>query len=896
MDDGLNKEAPAYTIQNSSEVLLSIQRLDFKTSFLEAIEELRMRREQKLQLHMLAKEDHQKSLNEFEKCHAVITGQFGIIKSNHERLEQNVTEASQFNKRLTAINKRQESEIDDLREELKKVTADLIKSNVTCQHRVGEENLSLTAKEQELQELWKRNSMEKELNTTLIEENTHLKEEKQEIIASLQHMQQLLSRQIEVNAKMELGMNKLKEKCQTLERDNELQREKAKENEQKFLNLQNEYGKGKATWKDEAEKVCRENQIHTIHKENKSTQTILGGCDNLAEEENGVTNIQPSSFGSGEMQTEQNKGDTNRADENSVCTNRADENSVCSEGYLEHCVNEDNKVCPLKPKQKELSVSITLYTVSVNTPEPADRSCVAEGEETTTERKADEKKFDKTEVRRDNSENYCSSAEFPVEDCKMPLESAEDLDNSNQDTYHSTKPNKHLDGSIANKFASEKTNIINCAIHEEASSASEDHDKKDSEHNINAHVNTKSYSVPSQMIVSHTNFHPDSLDECSEICNTKQISPSHKNAECREQISSFYPQEDTPPLHASFNNQLGGNSHINNEENFNNSLIVRNPNLNAENSFKDVNEMPKKDFDKDGSKLKEESTNKIFLLNSENVHESQTVDVSTQQVNRDEEREFHTIDDRFMICGDADNILLKERQESLEGKLAEEIISEGNSIDRTCSLPIKTTEHSVQRNAIAALDFAIINKITKKTVCQDDIERVCSSISKPAFPIKVKPLLQEFKNSQNSREIGQIMNIHAFLKEEPLESTYSNRVADTLNTGSINLGPKRNHSEEWNATAKTFYDPSFPREHASTECLSGPKDKSSELPSEVKGSVLSENSLGAEEKGWNLQNVFIKTQINNIERFLNSETLCKPKKRKYAEDPEKATTADKAEV
>ncbi|XP_061469109.1 coiled-coil domain-containing protein 73-like [Rhineura floridana] len=186
MDDDLNKEAPAYTLQNSSEALISIQLLDFKTSFLEAVEELRMRREaevhyekqiskfvvetqelewqkealqyqkdalnkqhtedmtalkkqfqsrilaaeeekgkyllakeskeremeglketlkmlqiskyslqkklnemeQKLQLHMLAKEDHQKSLNEVEKCHAVITCQFGKIKGAHERLEQ----------------------------------------------------------------------------------------------------------------------------------------------------------------------------------------------------------------------------------------------------------------------------------------------------------------------------------------------------------------------------------------------------------------------------------------------------------------------------------------------------------------------------------------------------------------------------------------------------------------------------------------------------------------------------------------------------------------------------------------------------------------------------------------------------------------------------------------
>lgn len=44
MDEDLDKEIAAYSLQNSSEALLSIQLLDFKTTFLEAIEELRMRR------------------------------------------------------------------------------------------------------------------------------------------------------------------------------------------------------------------------------------------------------------------------------------------------------------------------------------------------------------------------------------------------------------------------------------------------------------------------------------------------------------------------------------------------------------------------------------------------------------------------------------------------------------------------------------------------------------------------------------------------------------------------------------------------------------------------------------------------------------------------------------
>lgn len=46
-------------------------------------------------------------------------------------------------------------------------------------------------------------------------------------------------------------------------------------------------------------------------------------------------------------------------------------------------------------------------------------------------------------------------------------------------------------------------------------------------------------------------------------------------------------------------------------------------------------------------------------------------------------------------------------------------------------------------------------------------------------------------------------------------SISSNRAADTLSTSSIHRDPQGDPSEEWNATAKTFYDSSFPTEHVS---------------------------------------------------------------------------------
>ncbi|XP_026520437.1 coiled-coil domain-containing protein 73-like [Notechis scutatus] len=70
-------------------------------------------------------------------------------------------------------------------------------------------------------------------------------------MASLQHMQQLLYRQTERNNRIEVELNKLKVEYQTLEKDNEMQRENAKENEQKLASLLNEYKKVQATWKNE---------------------------------------------------------------------------------------------------------------------------------------------------------------------------------------------------------------------------------------------------------------------------------------------------------------------------------------------------------------------------------------------------------------------------------------------------------------------------------------------------------------------------------------------------------------------------------------------------------------------------------------------------------------------
>ncbi|XP_071415152.1 coiled-coil domain-containing protein 73 isoform X2 [Pithys albifrons albifrons] len=233
--------------------------------------------DQKLQMHLTAKEEHHKKMNEIERCYATIASQFGVIKGVHGKLEHSVQEAIQHNKKLTSVNKRQETEISNLKDELKKVTTDLIRSKVTSQYRVGEENINLAAKEKQFQELQQKFRMETAVSKKVQEENTHIKEEKLEILSSLQCVQEILQRITQTNARMESELNALKQEYQALERDNELQREKAKENEEKFLNLQNEHDKALRTWKKDEENMRKE--IDTIKNELNSLKGLHGHLD-----------------------------------------------------------------------------------------------------------------------------------------------------------------------------------------------------------------------------------------------------------------------------------------------------------------------------------------------------------------------------------------------------------------------------------------------------------------------------------------------------------------------------------------------------------------------------------------------------------------------------------------
>ncbi|XP_072448715.1 coiled-coil domain-containing protein 73-like isoform X2 [Chiloscyllium punctatum] len=135
--------------------------------------------------------------------------------------------------------------------ELEKVTANLIRSKITSQCKLGEENIHVTEQQQQLEELKKKLQMKTELNKRISRDVLTFQEGKKEVLKLLNQTQQLLQRQELALDRTEKELKVYGEKHQILERDNELLRQKAKGNEDRFQILERENEKSTARWKKE---------------------------------------------------------------------------------------------------------------------------------------------------------------------------------------------------------------------------------------------------------------------------------------------------------------------------------------------------------------------------------------------------------------------------------------------------------------------------------------------------------------------------------------------------------------------------------------------------------------------------------------------------------------------
>ncbi|ROL51600.1 Coiled-coil domain-containing protein 73 [Anabarilius grahami] len=179
-------------------------------------EELKLLQEQKLQLQTQTKDSHLNQLGEVERRFAAISRQCAMVKQAHEKLEQNVEEAMRINKKLTSINEKQESTIKALKEDLERLNKELVTFKVSSVCRPGEERLQNVLKEQEFQQLQQRLLVETELNKKLRNETTTERAEKQ-----------------------------------ILKTEHELNQERTKEKDDSFARLRDEYQNSKLAWEKE---------------------------------------------------------------------------------------------------------------------------------------------------------------------------------------------------------------------------------------------------------------------------------------------------------------------------------------------------------------------------------------------------------------------------------------------------------------------------------------------------------------------------------------------------------------------------------------------------------------------------------------------------------------------
>ncbi|KAK2841853.1 hypothetical protein Q5P01_012053 [Channa striata] len=209
--------------------------------------------EQKLALQSRSKESHLNQLGEVEKRFTALSRQCAMVKQAHEKLEQNADKAMRINNKLSSANTKQEETIVSLRKELEEVSKKLIKAKVTSVSH--DKTNTPTGKEQHIQQLHQKLSMETEMNKRLRGENDALRAEKKEVMKSMQHAQQLLLSQTQTVSRVELELQTQREQYQALKQEHEVMREKSKEVEDKVAQLMESYAASKTSWDKEVEQI-----------------------------------------------------------------------------------------------------------------------------------------------------------------------------------------------------------------------------------------------------------------------------------------------------------------------------------------------------------------------------------------------------------------------------------------------------------------------------------------------------------------------------------------------------------------------------------------------------------------------------------------------------------------
>ncbi|NWX63613.1 CCD73 protein, partial [Promerops cafer] len=939
--------------------------------------------DQKLQMHLTAKEEHHKKLNEVERCYATIASRFGIVKGVHGKLEHSVQEAIQHNKKLASVNKRQETEISNLKEELKKVTTDLIRSKVTSQYRVGEENINLAMKEKQFQELQQKIRMETAVSKKVQEENTHIKEEKLEILSSLQCVQELLQRITQTNARMESELNALKEDYQALERDNELQREKAKENEEKFLNLQNEHEKALRTWKNDEENMRKE--IHTIKNELSSLKGLHRHLEDYHPPPGNQHSEQVENLQSGqehsrdsEIQAIQKEhefmqsvirkyGNCGNQEETEV-KNTRDQSSSIEELKIEQSNNlpwiieinsqvlensfkdEINVASPCEVKQREASPRNTLCMVTDlitqgHTSEMHVTGC-REAEDAGTAHRTlpDENNADLDQKPQDCSEplaahhtqtrkDFLGSAETVGADRKNGSQetntSKEELCNTADEparakTDANSDTRQHNKSVLTPEAPKPETEAVLCteksALHDRST---DNHQAKELcsgilpyiKENFQAEYQKRSLLNSDSSVGSGLHKTEKTLNVSGLHRDTLPLEQTHIDAEGRNDdnarnmnCTGVLATDAQHPPTVCCDNASGDDAAA--KACRDNKSLLGTCNLCSPKTERGINadDMHSKQPEQGNAKQtgsatntwtsKAEAKSPVKADGLEIAYKNPATDrARTSKLipckNVDNGTQIHSIKTghSLEINTSTNNTLLKEKKDSLNTvpgtKFAECHLKE------SCSLPMRTSGNFVNISVRSSFDLSTSDKKAEKTplylnflplsscsrVNQMRGQGTWTSASKEPSLFKDKPpcLVENTNIISNTQSQNLSENVDS--GETRQGSSSLNRAANTSNTSSIHQEPQGEPSEEWNATAKAFYDSSFPTEHVKGFAALQNKQKSSHM---TVTPARSEKAL-KDEDSCSLRNSIIQNQIGGIDKLLNLERLHSARKRKYEE-------------
>ncbi|NWX37373.1 CCD73 protein, partial [Notiomystis cincta] len=936
--------------------------------------------DQKLQMHLTAKEEHHKKLNEVERCYATIASRFGIVKGVHGKLEHSVQEAIQHNKKLASVNKRQETEISNLKEELKKVTTDLIRSKVTSQYRVGEENINLAVKEKQFQELQQKIRMETAVSKKVQEENTHIKEEKLEILSSLQCVQELLQRITQTNVRMESELNALKEDYEALERDNELQREKAKENEEKFLNLQNEHEKALRTWKNDEENMRRE--IHTIKNELNSLKGLHRHLEDYHPPQGNqhseqVENLQNGQEHSKDSETqaiqkenefmqsvirkygncgneEETEAKNTRDQFSSIEELKSDQSNnlpwimeISNLQVLEECFKDEiNVASPYEVKQREASPRNSLCTdtdfiTQGHTSGTLVTGCKeAEDPGTTHRMSLDENNASLDQRPRDSTEPL---AAHHTQTRKAFLGTAEsvgaDRKNGSQegDTSKEELCNTADESTCAKAGATSDTRQHNKSVLTPEAPKPESEAVLCTEKSALLDRSTDNHQakelsfgiIPSTKENSQAEY-----QKCSLLNSDNSVGSGLHTTEKTLNVSGLH--RDKLPLeqpHIDAEGRNGDNArHMNStgvlathaqnpptvccdnasgedgagKECEDNKSLLATFNLCPPKKERGINagDMHNKQPEQDSAEQmgnaantwssNAEAKSPVNADGLENAHKTDRAStdklIPCKIVNNDTQIHSIKTGHSLEINTSTNNILLKERKDSLNSTVPGRKFAEGHLKD-SCSLPMRTSGNLVNINVRSSFDLSTSDKKAEKTplylnfLALSSCSRVnqmrgqttwTSAAKEPSLLKEKSPCLAENTNVISDTP-SQNLNENVDSGETGQGSSSLNRAANTWNTSSIHQEPQGQPSEEWNATAKAFYDSSFPTEHVKEGFAA--LQKSSHM---TVTPARSEKAL-KDEDSCSLHSSIIQNQIGGIEKLLSLERLHSARKRKYEE-------------